>query len=274
MKSESKVKVLYILGPGHCGSTLLNMLLNGNDRAIGVSELNTLHRRRFDESSDRYRFWHAVRECVDDDVIDEDGRIHLETPYRSYKKIFCLNKEHIKRWSHKNLSVLSCISKVSNCEIIIDSSKEWQRLYLLFLSDVVDLRVIHLVRDGRAVLNSYYKKYGNFRTGYNRWVKSLIYALILRMVLDESIWLHIKYENLATKTEKTLRRICKHAGCKYSNDMLDFRSHSYVGVGGNRMREKSISQIKLDDSWKYELPIMEKYKFNLFGGILNKIVGY
>ncbi|MBB4091153.1 sulfotransferase [Salinibacter ruber] len=275
MSSVDTLTLVYVLGPGHCGSTLLNLLLNGHSNIIGLSEVQQLglHDNPLKKTTDE-QFWQKTLSCYDQELGESGStKLDIDVPYKSYKKLLRVRENEVRRWVNKNEKLLECVSKISSCDIIVDTSKRWQRLYLLHKFSDLNIKVVHLVRDGRAVTYSYYKKYNDLR-GIKRWVKSSIYAAYLQTSFCDSHWLKTKYELMATKTEQVLYNLCSFLGVTYERKMLQYREARNVTVGGNRMRHRSDNDITLDDSWKQELKWKHEMFFNLAAGWINRLHGY
>lgn len=107
----------------------------------------------------------------------------------------------------------------------------------------------------------------------NRSVRPIFY-LYLRRQFKTSDWLRVRYEELATKPSATLQCICAFLQVNFEPDVLAYRQHPDVGIGGNRMRIRREERIFLDERWKRELSHSDRIKFALLGGWLNKIYGY
>lgn len=271
------IKVVYILGPGHCGSTLLNLMLNCHEEALGLSEIANIadHAGEKTEFPLGNAFWEKVVAHYEQASGESFRPGELKVPFRSTKKVLTARPDEIRDWALCNKHLFSAIASVSGKRILIDASKDWRRLCLLDRSDLFDIRVIHLVRDGRAVLNSYYRKYRNFVLGMRAWAESALFAFYLRQRQFEGArWLRVYYENLATNPEQCLRQVCSFIGIEYQPRMLRYRSEPHVGIGGNRMRHNDTDEIKLDDSWRQELPLKQQIAFLLCGGWLNALLGY
>jgi|Deesub1362A_J573_1020465.scaffolds.fasta_scaffold00550_10 hypothetical protein len=280
-------RVIYILGSGHCGSTLLDLLLGAHPQVIGVGEVANIHkyingkggnnnicscRRRFEECG----FWQQVLECLSKSVSDvRDFDIHI---YMSWKKIFTLSTEERQGFSQRygamNKVLFDCIAKVSGKEIIVDSSKQAQRLYFLQHSGMLNLQVIHLIRNGKAVMNSYVRKYGKPLAAIRRWAGVNTAAIFLRRLFRPDQWFQISYERLATEPDITLQEICGFLGIEYDPQMLHFRKHITHNLGGNRMRFRSEERIVPDEKWRRELKRSHAFLFNILAGWLNKFYGY
>jgi len=236
------MKIVYILGAGHCGSTLLDMLLNGHSRIQGLGE--------------------AGRKTDPPSLLQMIGiRLGLNKKPRQV------------RYAANHLKYIACVGRITGKAFLVDSSKFWQRL-LLLSTVTTDIKVIHLVRDGRGILNSYDKKYGRFFYGLIRWLSPTFMAILLKMKFKEKDWLQVHYEELAENPETTLRKICRFLDLAFEPAMLRFREHHYTGQGGNRMRSGTDAKIRLDDSWHGQLPVPKKLLFSLLGGWLNRYYGY
>ena len=261
---SKELNLVYILGAGHCGSTLLNLLLNGHSQVIALSEIHAISKYTgLDPSTDNplnSKFWQEVKQCYETKFSTSFEQIDLLPPS---------NENETQEWARTNTDLFSCILDNSNATILIDASKRWKRLYLLQQSGLLNIKVIHLVRDGRAVLNSY-----DFKKGFRMWFSSQLTAPFIRKRFNKDAWLQLHYEQLATNPERTLREICDFLDLEFEDEMLSYRKHHYVGIGGNRMQKQNTESIELDESWKTELSYWNSIKFNLLGGWLNKYYGY
>lgn len=275
----SNINLVYILGPGHCGSTLLNLLLNAHDDVLGLSEVALIKNKLDkDEDSDLLNrpFWSEVAKCYEAKAAKSFTDLDMEPPTRSFLRLLRMRRElrrEISGWARDNELLLKSISEVSGTDVLVDASKSWQRLYVLTFSESIDLKVIHLVRDGRGVVNSYRRKYDLYK-GMRKWMTHTLFSSIIRLQFRKSQWLQVHYESLCTEPKKKLRRICSFVGVDFNPYMLKYRQEKDVGISGNRMRQNSDNEIILDERWKSELSKKEISMFNLLGGWLNRLCGY
>lgn len=270
-------RLAYILGAGHCGSTLLNLLLNGHSQMLGLSEIETVGRYTGPASAAEDNpldlpFWQEVRHCYERSSGEPFAAIDIFHP--PWKTIRGWSAEDIARWGQTNQHLLSCIAQQSGARVLVDSSKFWQRLYLLRESRMFSIKVIHLVRDGRAIMNSYVRKGAQPATAIRRWAAPSLWAFYLCRKFEKSDWLQIRYEELAAQPEITLRRICAFLQVDFEPQMLAYRQHVDVGIGGNRMRARQDERIFLDERWKSELSRANRVRFALIGGLINRLYGY
>ncbi|MGF1454684.1 MAG: sulfotransferase [Alphaproteobacteria bacterium] len=281
-KTVADPRVVYILGSGHCGSTLLHLLMNAHPELCGTGELTFLtkmKKRAMEEGPDvkeleavRSEFWQSVFERfqAESDVALEELSLRefINSPMADYIR----GSGRYPAWRAMHLALFRALGEVSGREWVIDSSKTAGRCLQLHgvLGD--RMRVIHLVRDRRGVFSSYLKKYG---VGYGLRSSILvpIYCYLAQTILRK-VTLRVRYEDLVRNPEATLRTICRFLGIDYSAQMLDFRSVPDYSVNGNRMRFSSSSEIVLDEKWRRTLSKRNKAIFTVFGGWLNWLEGY
>lgn len=275
----NKPKLTYIYGAGHCGSTLLTLLLNDHPDVLALGELQQIEMRASysDRISDelRHPFWRDVAQRI----YSRSGRfpdsLSIRAPAGSIRKILFPSKNTLDFWSDDNRLLVSAIQNSAGDKHLIDSSKQWRRLFLLATSDIFDLRVVNLVRDGRAVTNSYYKITREFDRSVNAWATATLYGKLLeRFKFNSDRWLNVRYEDLATDPGKVLASICGFIGLKYDLSLIDLDHSEYIGLGGNRMRTKALHKITLDDAWQRELTRKQRFAFAATGGWLNLVNGY
>lgn len=272
--SPGKLKVLYILGSGHCGSTMLNLLMNGHRQMIGLSEIEQFD-EHFEPDSDRpdYRaFYQGVRQR-----FEPDAGITLEelklTP-GPLRKLEDWKKSHMPAWQKHNTAILRAIQAQSGAACLVDASKSPNRLALLLDCPELDVRVVHLVRDGRAVMNSYYRKGLRKSWVLRKWIAVSLSPWMLRKRVAKDRWMRLHYEQLAGDPTKQLTKICEWAGFEFEPEMLNMHEHAHFGLGGNRMQHRKDTSIRLDEKWRKEFKLADRLRFALLGGPINAYYGY
>ena len=157
------------------------------------------------------------------------------------------------------------------------------------------MRVIHLVRDGRDVLQSYVQKGSNWAAeGYReekplRVERSLIgwnlangLAWALGTTLREDRYLRVHFENLLDHPESVLHEIGSFVGEDLSSiiDRVRMDESFPVGhnVGGNRLRHKERVCLRRRKEESHrpgeELSRYQRGLFALLGCWLNRGLGY
>ena len=112
------------------------------------------------------------------------------------------------------------------------------------------------MRDGRAIVHAYRRKYGNWLVGWFNLMRTENAANSLMSQYGSDNWLTIRYEDMVTNLEDTLKTICKFSGIKFEPTMLLPDTKNFNGLGGNRLRKHPIKDIILDKSWKTQMSVL------------------
>ena len=203
---------------------------------------------------------------------------------------------HLRETNRRNVDLIESLRVVTGAETIVDSSKLALRLkYLLRITDL-DIKVVRVIRDGRAVSLTYTDEW-NFAdaadpslrgggTGKQRppprrsmieaareWRRSNEAADSLIAQLSPEQWTKVRYEELCAEPEKTLERLLVFLGLDPTGMTMDYRSHGQHVIG-NGMRMDSTSEIRLDERWKSQLTLADLKTFDAVAGGLNRQYGY
>jgi hypothetical protein len=269
------MKVIFILGSGHCGSTLLDLILDTHSKIFGLGEIENFSATGIcgcGETVNNCSFWSVIKSRVD---LDYSQIYRKKIDFLLGRNIFYIQSNgiwrqavNLKELIKKNENILGQIIKESGQEILVDSSKNPDRVELLEESKKIQPIIIHLFRDGRAVSWSYIKKYKKFLPYMWKWFAANIKIEILKRRTGAK-YIFIKYEDLAKNPEKIIGIILDSAGLKYEKGMIDFRKGNHHQIGGNRMKLKQERKIVEDNEWRDKMPAKYKIIFNLFFGWLN-----
>jgi hypothetical protein len=323
------MKLTYILAASHSGSTLLSMLLGSHPQIATVGELKLSSRAMGDIEQYRCscgefiracRFWRKVKEglavlAYDFDITDAGtdyravnssyarwllGPLHrgklLEILRDGALSISPTWKKQLPEIHRRNAALASSICSVTKAEVIVDSSKVALRLKYLLRNPEFDVKVIHLIRDGRAVALTYMDPAGfadardpalrgggsggrrekerlSMAQAAHQWRRSNEEAEHLLRGLDKSQWIEVRYEDLCRDTENTLRRLFEFIGVDPDKHARDFRTVEYHVVG-NGMRLDTTSEIQLDERWRETLTEQDLRVFDTVAGKMNRRYGY
>ncbi len=274
---KKKISLIYIIGSRHCGSTLLDIILDSHSKIFGAGELESFDKEILctcAKKLDKCSFWGNILKKVD--------LGNLKVRRKKLDFILGNDKYYIKKagrqkplkdltgWLKNNELIYREILEKSGTEIIVDSSKDPDRAELLAKNNSIELIVIHLVRDGRAVTWSYLKKYSKALPFMLRWFTFNIKVEILRKK-NNFKYIFIRYEDLARNPKGVIKEILRQVGLEYEPGMLHFRHFTHHEVGGNRMRLGGSEEIKEDIDWKQKMPKKYKIMFSLLFGWLNLI---
>ncbi|OGI20922.1 MAG: hypothetical protein A3B68_01765 [Candidatus Melainabacteria bacterium RIFCSPHIGHO2_02_FULL_34_12] len=188
------------------------------------------------------------------------------------KNIF---SKKLEKYINNLQKLFDSMSKSTNSNVIIDSSKSTVYSYILSLLDNVDLYFIHLIRDPRGIAYSrqkrliqpdkeriiYMEQYGPFRSSLMWDVRNLTSEILWRK--DNSHYLMLRYEDFINYPKETIKNILKLINEENKN--LPFISDTEVNlntnhsVWGNPSRFKTgVVKLKLDEEWKEKLKPIDK----------------
>lgn len=302
-------KIVFIGGSGRSGSTLLDLLLNRNSLIHGVGEFFRLNQ---DANTNREPctcgkpvlecpFWLEVQKEIQQEIGDDsDPELLKSFEIDCYKRDKGLVGNVVQAsslalgsgWLHRmvtgsflprseqavknSLAVYRAIRRVSNCPVILESTKCPRRLKELYLAEPESFKLIYLVRDGRAVAASSMRRVGMSMhasaSEWERWNRRSWWAQ-WSIPDDQKILVH--YEDVCLSTEETLQKICEFIGLPYEASMMELRKEESHSLGGNPMRFRlEESTIRLDEQWRDQLTEKDLKVFDSIAGKMNRKFGY
>lgn len=206
--SNQRTPLLYIVGSGRSGSTVLSRLLGAHPDIVSVGELLN-YRQFFESAEERERhcscgsalldcsFWKRVRETTRDACGEEfpDLKSKVDADFAA-----------------ANRAVIEAVHEASGGRIVLDTSKRYDRLRMLRATRQFDISVIHLIRDPRAY--GYSSLLTELRKGQG---PDVLYRKLSRWQ-NKNLWLRaeavgvtryqqVRYEDLVRYPQATLSRI-------------------------------------------------------------------
>lgn len=285
------IDVVYIGGMGRSGSTLLERLLSQLRGCVAVGELRYLWYE--DPTVARCGCGRLLAECG----FWREASTKSGIPFTPacFQEMLALQK-HVDRLRYlphmlarplagQNYSrrfeqytetlrrIYYAACEVGDGQVIVDSSKDISMLYLLTQMNDVRLRLLHLVRDSRAVAYSWTKTVVrphivNQVTYMNKYSPAWSSAdWLYRNTLTEaargrvSSYLRLRYEDLIADPRGTLRLAADFMGLPDAD--LSFigpdkevylRRETHTLVGNPMKFMPGGLQLRLDDAWRQALP--------------------
>lgn len=272
INSRVNCKIVFICGSSHSGSTLLGSILGSHSKCFYAGETN------------KTQFYNIKGEIS----VDKNCKICGPT---------------CRIWSvydsNSSVDLYEQLSRITGKEIVIDSNKNigWLNKQIdLMENKNVKLFLIYLQRDGRAVINSKIRKYRDksVEKHINGWIKQIVFTNELyKRFRGEKVKIH--YEDLASKTDENVRKICEFLEISFEPDMVNYFYFEHHPLGGNtgtlslipkaqQKEESSLIKltnrndyyyskhplnIKLDLRWKQELKSEYLHLFESLAGELN-----
>lgn len=298
-------KLVYVLSPGHSGSTLLGLLIGAHPQVATVGEVKVVPASFHNAETcacgtpmTQCAFWMRVNAKLQErglDLRSERFQVHarggagvIERVATSQVREGCGEFARTlllhawppagvvwRRLRQANRALVDSVCDVVKRPVFLDTSKDASRLRFLAETRAFDLRVLHLIRDGRAVAYSLIKKGTPAQTAARDWVHEHEQArrLYRQWPAPQHTWMQVSYEQLCEDPVGALRAICGFVGLHYDPCMLEFReweSH----ILGNRMRLTSDHTIALDTSWQEKLSDADLATVSRVTAPLNHAFGY
>ena len=320
-------QLAYISAASHSGSTLLALLLNAHPDVCTAGELKVTSLGDLD----RYRcscgrlirecgFWEKVRATMARRGFDFDlGRpgTHFASVHSAYAKrllrplhrgpamealrdaalsISVAWRRSLPRIQARNAALAETVCEIHRVRIVVDSSKVGVRLKYLLRNPQLDVKVIRLIRDGRAVATTYIDparfadardpglrgggaggdRHGEQLTmaqAAREWLRSNEEAEHVLARMDRARWTDVRYEELCRQPAETLGRLFEFLGVDPTLAAKDFRQVEHH-VLGNGMRLDTSAEIVLDERWRGALPPGDLETFDRIAGGMNRRYGY
>jgi len=245
------MKIIYIAGASHSGSTLLDMMLNAHPEMISVGEVLDLNRVKYRTSGAikatrcscgargllRCKFWARVNAWIE------------KTYGKSLADLDVDNYLPRDEDPEPNSVLFRAISQVSGKEFVVDSSKSPRRLDYLLRHTKLDVHPIHLIRDPRGHVASVMGQQGLVKSIFHYEVVNAQARQKLKSVSHDVV----RYEDLVIEPERTLQKILAPVGLEFHPRQLAWAEQTRHSFAGNRARWQTKSKLVLDERWKRRL---------------------
>jgi len=277
-------ELVYLMGHGYSGSTLLTFLLGAHPGIATVGEMGIAPRSKVSpkeflcscgERIGECAFWRRVAGEMGErgfsfDVRDRSliaqpdglaGRLlaadlrprPAELARRAAVALLPKARRRRDELLARNRAFVETVTGIKGCSTFLDSTKRPERAVLLAATPGVSMRILHLVRDGRAVAWSCAKNLAQSpAAGAASWVADARSCERARAWFPAERWLTVRHEDLCADPRGTLARIFGFLGLP-AVEVGDFRAGEHHIIG-NRMRLQTTSEIRLDERWKTALP--------------------
>ncbi len=256
---ESLPDILYIMGAGRSGTTILDILLSNNPGMFGCGELNYILREGFARNDpcscgvpcNQCLFWGKIREKagLPDGDLGKLFKLFLSIEWHTgfFRLIAGLvPAAELRRYAGVNHKLLAAIKSVTNATAIVDSSKLSGRALALAEFFPGKTKIICITREPAGVMQSFQKR-GLEQDPKPPLATCLYYVTVLlscRLVARRvgSSMIEISYEELMADPVACLARLEKWTGLDFSRARTILANNGYLLPGhivrGNRLRKK------------------------------------
>lgn len=281
-------RVLYIGGAARSGTTLLSEIVGAQPGVVNTGELSLFWRAAdrdghcacgeplsscelWGPALDTLRAVHGVRREDFGDLsrtradLTHTSRLQRLLKLRTRPDAMTAAE---RRLVEATTALMDIVLSASNGLLLVDSSKTLGSLLFHQLCGPVDLRLVHLVRDPRAVVASTIRSRGVRRgnvewlppggsvvTGVVRWLwANATMAACSRSIESQ---MRLDYESLMRDPETASRNVCRFAGIGFAAESvrdrrLTLSSTSHAAVG-NPGRGGQTQALREDQRWRTEL---------------------
>ena len=276
----NKIKVIYILGSGHSGSTLLDLILGSHSYIESAGEIDRFWRYILQQPA---QTGEKERICTCGQRIDKCqywNKVRYELKQICGKTEINPESENTTQFIENNYYFIKAVLGASGKKIFCDSSKNCFRLDKFLNSNLFDVQIVHLIRDGRAVAFSLKKKgerisnnnVYDYYQAIKLWKKQ---NLNYQHKYEKSAnYLQLKYEDLVRYPKASVEQILAKLSLEFEPGQLSFSEYDHHNIGGNRMRMKRKQEIKRDINYLQNLSFKEWWIGTTLGFSAIKSFGY
>lgn len=284
-----KTRVLYVGGLGRSGTTLIERVLGELPGVCALGEVVHLWQRdvRDDElcacgkSFSGCEFWTAVglrafggwarvdvhRILALRELIERTRHVPLLAA-GAPGDLKALAVEYVDYYAR----IYQAAAAVAGATVVIDSSKHSALAHCLRYSEEIDLRILHVVRDPRAVAYSWTKRvvrpeaaghdemtrYMPARSAMLWNAQNAAFGLLRQRGVSVR---RLRYEDFVADPRGTVHKLAAYIGLDTSTNPLSFLENSSVELGqchsaaGNPMRFRTgRMELRPDNAWRKALP--------------------
>ncbi|SMX47300.1 sulfotransferase family protein [Actibacterium lipolyticum] len=281
------LKVIYVVGYGRSGSTILDIALGQHPKIFGAGEIAAMCRHVWANNEycacgariQECQFWPDVMAQWLPQAGGVDGFFSLAKqvePLVSPARILGLGA--VKRYADLSASLFQGVADAAGTDVLVDSSKMPGRGLALAESDQIDLRVIHLVRDARGVANAMsrpmeidvekgvqkkIKARSPYRTAI-RWRMYNSFAERLGRKVGADKFVRVRYEDFAAQPAEEFARIGAATGMDLSAICTALEQSQPImpahQMAGSRIRMKKDLTLRFDNNWEDKMTPADQQK--------------
>lgn len=281
------IPYVHMVGMPYSGTTLLGRLLNSHPAITTLGELSTPPAAgRIVREGGEYpcscgehirccpHFLQLVTRAralgVELDPLDFDARI----PRGLLERLRPGRRARVDRVMQRTEVIARALLGVTGKHVFLDTSKDLEPVPHLLAHPGLDVWLLHVVRDPRAVLHSARKR-GPRRAAElaSQWRRLNQRARRLGAAAGRARYQVLTYESLCERPSVALEQVCAHLGVE-SVDLLSRVDQVEHHLIGNRGRLRPVGEIEPDVAWREALTAADRRSCVRGGGRLAAEYGY
>ena len=289
MENERK-KIIYVIGTGRSGTTLLDIVLGNATGVVSVGEIVRFPELRgrphgFAPGSANFSFWAEIGEAFFarfDRQRDFDALRQLASRLESHRYFLCnllgwINPETATRYREYINAFFGAIFAKTGASVVVDSSKYPGRALALARYLDYDVYYLHLIRSPLGVVSSFAKK------DVEQPAKGLLaanlyyfvirsFCLLVRLHLPKERFLAVRFDDLRQHPAREIARVAAHFNICLDKPAELILAGQPLKVGplfeGNRIRMKESITFR-SSSGEGRLSVFAKFTTLLINTIWN-----
>jgi hypothetical protein len=182
-------------------------------------------------------------------------------------------RAHLDRHQRLTAALAESVLECSGNSVLIDSSKLGVHLKYHLRNPRFDVKVVWVVRDGRAVARSLMQNEGvSAREAARQWRRFHDEAEAVVRRLERSQWRQVRYETFCADPDGTLGELWRFMGLPPARaGALPARERHVLG---HTTRLEGASSPRLKEKWRSELSVADLRAFAVVAGPVNRSLGY
>jgi len=290
--AEKPPQIIYIMGSGRSGTTIMEVLLSNSPRIVGVGEVTHIFRDGYINGDvcacgndvSQCELWSAVRHhCSWSDAdISYGEKLFREFSWHSRFPGVAVGigrADTKKRFRELNGKLFSAVATHSGAHTIIDSSKYAARAISLARSFPDDVMIICLTRSPSGLMQAFSKPNKNEQTPKST-LATFIYYIYVMSCFRVVSWLYgrrvlkLRYEDVVSDPYAVLDRIEEWSGVDLSISREIISSDGFLKPGhivtGNRLRYQRKIRFRRSDNphvilqWPTRWVVMAMNAYRIF----------
>lgn len=256
-------KILYLLGSGRSGTTLLSTILNSTPKVVSYGELHQFYTYIKDNNKcscekevDKCIVWRKVIDNLNlsKSQIQSYEKTQKHEEAHKFIPLLLLGKKGSEEYFLSQEKLFNSIN-IDQDKWILDSSKYVGRFVLLKQLDYKTIKGIYVVRDIRGVINSFKKQVQTPK----KPLDAIFYYLLTNTFAQIVCWMNkdvikLRYEDLVDNPIQIVQHIYSSLlKTNYNNLVLSETFTMPHIIGGNRLKSKKSIKIKKDDEWSQKI---------------------
>lgn len=294
-------RVLSVVGAGRSGTTVLASILGEVTDVTSAGELRFLWGRGVQEGRPcgcgrgpaECPVWEPVVAATLDhlgarrpaaglgDLVDAQRAVARPRAFPRVLRAVDRGGHDPEGWDDLSLvrdttaTAVRTLARVTGASVVVDTSKRPVDAAVMASATDLDVRVLHLVRDPRAVVHSW-RRSKSFTAGgqtrtmgtrglagtVRRWTANALFAEALRRRIAPDRWLHLRYEDFAAQPRRSVESILEFLDV---DGAVPFQDDHTARLGANHIVAGNPSRfttgevtIRTDDAWQREMPLRDQ----------------